>query len=139
MYTCVYNIYIYIYICTHIHIHTRFVGTSHLRRSIFMYGFCYHLNNLRFNKSQSISDLAAACVASYFASSGIQKCRLLKRLLDHPMTSNKRSIFAVMVIHRCLKKGLLRKIIHIGILAFRAPNQLLDRSFCCWVAWPRLT
>ena len=33
-----------------------------------------------------------------------------------------------------VKKTLLRKIIDIGILAFRAPNQRLDCSFCCRVA-----
>ena len=31
------------------------------------------------------------------------------------------------------------KYIHIGVLAFRAPTQGLDCSFCCWVAWPRRT
>ena len=33
-----------------------------------------------------------------------------------------------------VQKTLLRKIIHIGILVFRSPNQGLESSFCCWTA-----
>ena len=33
-----------------------------------------------------------------------------------------------------VKKALLQKMIHVGISAFRAPNQGLGSSLCCWVA-----
>ena len=50
-----------------------------------MYGFSYHFNNLRFNITQDINDCSAAHVVVAFVSSGILKCRFLKRWLDHPM------------------------------------------------------
>ena len=34
----------------------------------------------------------------------------------------------------CDKKTLLRNITHVGISAFRAPNQGLESSSCCWTA-----
>ena len=33
-----------------------------------------------------------------------------------------------------VKQTFLQKIIHIGILAFRSPNQKLESSFCRWIA-----
>ena len=43
------NMYLYLYYYYYRH-HTM----------LFMYGFCHHFNNLRFNKSQSINDFSAA-------------------------------------------------------------------------------
>ena len=37
-----------------------------------------------------------------------------------------------------VKKTLLRKIIHIELLAARATHQGLESSFFCWASWPRL-
>ena len=44
-------------------------------------------------------------------------------------------ILVIMIIPVSVKITLLRKITRIGMLAFRAPNQGQDRSFCRWVAW----
>ena len=37
------------------------------------------------------------------------------------------------------EKTLLWRIKLVRILALKTPNQGLDCSYCCWVAWPRLT
>ena len=51
-----------------------------------MYGFYCHFNNLRFKQSQTINDSSAAHVATSFVPNEIMRCRLLKWLLDHPMS-----------------------------------------------------
>ena len=49
-----------------------------------MCGCYYHLNNLRFNKSQNNNDVSAAHVVMCVVSSDIMECRWLKWLWDHP-------------------------------------------------------
>ena len=52
----------------------------------FMYGFYYHFNNLRFNKSHDINDLLAAHVVIVCrVLNEFLKCMLLKLWLDHPV------------------------------------------------------
>ena len=87
VYTCV-CIYIYIYI------HTCVLATEPLRFvCLFTHGFCRHFSNLRFRNSHEHMFFAAAQsalylkdVATLFVSSEIMRCKLSKRLSDHPVT-----------------------------------------------------
>ena len=43
-----------------------------------------------------------------------------------------------MMVPVSVKKSLLWIRKQVGKSAFKTPNQGLDCSFCCWIAWPRL-
>ena len=55
-------------------------------------------------------------------------CREVRRF-DKWIWSNASTLLSVSV-----KKTLLQKMIQVGISVFRAPNQGLESSFCCWTA-----
>ena len=81
-----YDIYIYIY--TYIYIYCTYTlpacGAS--KKVSLVYGFYRRFNNLRFKATQAIDDFSAAHIRCYYVSSDIIQCRLLKLLLDHPMS-----------------------------------------------------
>ena len=58
--------------------------------SAFMHGFYYHFNNLHFRKSHT--HIIHEFQLHMFASSELLKCRLLKRLLDHPTSHEHRRL-----------------------------------------------
>ena len=63
-----------------------FPGSPRNARRVFMYGFYYHFNNLRFKHSHALCVLDTwLCLLS----SEILKCRLLIWLADHPMKSQR--------------------------------------------------
>ena len=65
---------------------------------IFIRGFWYHFNNLRFQTNASGNNIYSAAWSefmwSFFVSSEIMNCRLLKWSLDHPRKSRRKGACA---------------------------------------------
>ena len=55
--------------------------------STFMYGFYYQSDNLRFKQAQCRSYCVIETSSCVFVSSEVMTSRLLKLLIDHPITS----------------------------------------------------